>query len=225
MRTFAFALGVSMVTAAPAAFADGTAWLPTSSVTRQPEAGSSLITRNGMSVTLGLGAMNFVNKSARNLTSGDVGLYGDLRAAFGTRSYLGVEAAYTLSGRGLSADFSGDDPALFGHSVEGLLRFNYPMQSGRLFYAPFAVAGLGWTAFMRTDEVGTGDDKNLELHSSDHVGTIPVGAGFAMSLGRFYGEGRVMYRPTYGEDGIGAPSGGETNLQAWFAGVAAGLEF
>jgi hypothetical protein len=118
--------------------------------------------------------------------------------------------------------FPGNTPSLFGHGFEALLRVNLPTHTGRLFYAPFAVAGLGWTAFVRTEET---TDHELIGRKTDHVGTIPVGIGFAMSYGHLYGEARGMYRPAFGSDNLTKASGGAANLQAWTAGLAGGVEF
>jgi hypothetical protein len=180
-----------------------------------------LITPHGLALTVGAGATHFFGEGARDLTEG-AGGYLDVRAAYGTRTWFGGEAAYTLTGRSLSNDrFANEAPALFGHSAEGLLRGNIPLRAGRLFLAPFAVAGLGWTAFVRTDE-GAGED--FTVRSTDHVGTIPVGAGLALSYKGFRAEARFMYRPTYGED-VGSALGNGVDLQSWMAGAALGAEF
>jgi hypothetical protein len=221
MRTTMLSLPLVMLFAiAPPALAE-----PAFGVAAGDQSRDHLLTPDGLALTLGAGTTDFLSKGTRRLTQGDVGVYGDLRATYGTRSYLGVEAAYTFSGRGLSsAQFGENAPAIFGSSLEGLARLNYPMHSGRWFYAPFVVGGLGWTAFFRTDE-DAGDRKSINVHRTDHVGTVPVGAGFAVGYRVLRAEARFMYRPTYGESGIGAAADGSSNMQAWFAGLAAGLEF
>jgi hypothetical protein len=199
---------------------------PTTEVAADPTR-AHLLTHNGMAATVGVGATNFFDQSARDLMSGDVGAYADLRLIYGTRRFVGAEAAYNFSGRALStAQFSGDSPTLFGHGLEGLLRLSYPMHTNSIACAPFLVGGLGWTAFVRTDEQPGSTDKNrkLNVRQTDHVGTIPVGAGFAASWRVIYLEARFMYRPTYGESGI-SEGGARPALAAWSAGLAGGLEF
>jgi hypothetical protein len=179
-----------------------------------------LLTHHGLAFTLGAGTTGFVSRGARDMMADPVGAYADFRVAYGTRSLLGVEAAYSVSGRGLSTTQFGDNrPALFGNGLEGLLRINRPFYSGQVFYTPFAVAGLGWTAFTRTEQL----DTDMKIHTTDHVGTIPVGLGCALSWRMLYGEARFMYRPTYGENGIGGGSTTNPSLQAWFAGIAGGV--
>jgi hypothetical protein len=221
MRMTTLSLPLVFVCAvAPGAFAE-----PTLGVAGGDQSRDHLLTRQGLALTLGAGTTDFLSKGTRNLTEGDVGVYGDLRATYGTRSYFGVEAAYTFSGRGLSTTQFGENaPAIFGSSLEGLARLNYPMHTGRWFYAPFVVGGLGWTAYFRTEE-DVDKVNTIKVHRTDHVGTIPVGAGFAVSYRVLRVEARFMYRPAYGESGIGAATDGTSNLQAWFAGLAGGLEF
>jgi hypothetical protein len=213
---------LSLGGAAWAAFPDpSTLELPPGYV-RQDTSRAHLVTPHGMALTLGLGTAGFFSQAARDLMADRVGVYGELRAAYGTRSLLGAEVAYTLSGQGLSEKKFGDDvPVIFGHNLEGLARLSLPMDSGRLFYGPFAVVGLGWTAYVRTDEVGG----RLNTRETDHVGTIPVGAGFAVGYNGGYLEARFIYRPTYGEDGFGGMPSIDGKLNSWFAGLAGGIEF
>ncbi|HXU83964.1 MAG TPA: hypothetical protein VN914_21360 [Polyangia bacterium] len=222
MGTLKLALGTFVLSALAAP-----AWAqaPTTEVAADPTR-AHLLTRNGMAATVGVGATNFFDQNARDLMSGDVGAYADVRLIYGTRSFVGAEAAYNFSGRALSTtQFSGDAPTLFGHGLEGLLRLNYPMHTASIAFSPFVVGGLGWTAFLRTDEQPGSTDKNkkINVRQTDHVGTIPVGAGFAASWRVIYLEARFMYRPTYGESGIA--DNGKPGLDAWFAGLHGGMEF
>jgi hypothetical protein len=52
---------------------------------------------------------------------------------------------------------------------------------------------------------------------------VPLGAGVAASYGNFYGEVRLMYRPTFAASVLGT-AGDHPSMQAWFAGIAAGIE-
>jgi hypothetical protein len=179
-------------------------------------------TARGTAVSVELGSANFINESTRELTRG-AGFYLGVRAAYGTRSRLGVEGGYVLTAQGLSESrFRGQTPSLFGHGVEAALRANLPLSSGHLLYAPFAVVGLGWTAYVRTDETQM---HAFNARSTDHVGIVPMGAGLAAAYGYFYGEARLMYRPVFGADELSTVTGGSANLQSWSAGLAIGVQF
>ena len=219
MRITALALAtLSIGAVAPAALAES---INSTDVARSDQPRRSLVTPHGLAFSLGAGTTGFVTRGARDLMADQAGAYADFRAAYGTRSRFGVEAAYTISGRSLSsAQFGDNTPSLFGQGLEGLLRINHPIYIGRVFYTPFAVAGLGWTTFMRTDQL----DTDMKLRTTDHVGTIPVGLGCALSWRLLYAEARVMYRPTYGESGIGGTNPTNPSMQAWFAGIAGGVE-
>jgi hypothetical protein len=188
----------------------------------EDESRLELMTAHGMSLALGAGAMGFLGREARDLMGGDaLGFYADLRGAYGTRSRFGGELAFTRAGRSPTRDERrGGDSAIFGQSFEGLLRVNHPSHTGRLFHAPFAVAGLGWTDFRPEDD----REPSTRARRIDRVGIIPLGLGLAASYRALYGEARVVYRPTFGENGLGAGAGSGPSMQAWFAGLALGVE-
>jgi hypothetical protein len=219
--TFLATATVAAAAVSRAALADPVAIVPWVDVAGANASRDDLRSRNGVALTIGVGTTSFFSRSALDLTSGGVGVYGDLRVAYGTRSRLCGELAYTLSGRKLSEEqFGTHTPVLFGHGPEALLRLNHPMSSGRLFISPFVLAGLGWIDFVRTDSQGSA----FHARETDRVGTIPVGAGLALGYRNAYAEARFMYRPTYNETGLGGGSG-HLDLQAWFAGIAGGVEF
>jgi hypothetical protein len=182
-----------------------------------------LLTPHGLGLTLGAGATGFLGQEARTLAGGDrVGFYADLRLAYGTRSRFAGEVAFTRAGRPPPLeDRRRGVNAIYGHGFECLLRVNHPMHRGPLFYSPFAVAGLGWTDYR------PGDDREPTTRARrlDRVGMVPLGLGLAASYRVLYGEARLMYRPTFREDALGTSAGHGPSMQAWFAGVAAGVEF
>jgi hypothetical protein len=59
----------------------------------------------------------------------------------------------------------------------------------------------------------------------DRAGIVPLGLGFALSFRGLYGEARLMYRPTFAVGGLGSSAGGQPTMQAWYAGLAGGVEF
>jgi hypothetical protein len=170
-----------------------------------------------MSLTLGGGATRFIGDPARDLMAGDwLAYYADLRIAYGTRARFAGELAFSRSGPSLSKEERRSGvPEIFGHSFEALLRLNHPLHAGRIFYSPFAVAGLGWTDFRPADD----REPTTRAERLDRIGTIPLGLGFATSYRVLYAEVRLLYRPTFGVKGAGG-----TTLQAWSAGLAAGVE-
>lgn len=181
----------------------------------------SLQGRNGLAVTIGLGAMDFLGGAAREALTDTPGLYADLRAVYRTRRRLAAEVAFTRSQRHVLPGWvRSRNGWLFGQSFEAALRVNHPTPVGRVFLSPFALAGLGWTDFSPPDD----RDPQTRAHRLDRAGIVPLGAGFAASFGNLYGELRFVYRPTFSTDLFTpAPSGGPS-MQAWFAGVAVGVE-
>jgi hypothetical protein len=188
----------------------------------EDESRGNLEGKNGLAVTLGVGAMDFLGKTARAALTDELGIYADLRIAYGTRTRLGVEVAFNRSERHLAPGaLPGERKigALFGQTFEALLRVNRPGHVRRLFYSPFAVAGLGWTDFSPPDD----RDPATPNRRLDRAGIVPLGLGFATSFSNFYAEARAMYRPTFATHLLGT-DGNRAGMQAWFAGIAAGIE-
>jgi hypothetical protein len=89
-----------------------------------------------------------------------------------------------------------------------------------VFLSPFAVAGVGWTDFSPPDD----RDPMTRARRIDRAGIVPLGAGFAASIGSLYGEVRLVYRPTFAADLFKPADSGGPSMQAWFAGIAGGVE-
>lgn len=181
----------------------------------------SLETSNGLALTIGVGTMDFLGKAVREGLTDQVGLYADLRAIYRTRRRVAVEAAFTRAQRQMLPGWlPGKKAWLFGQSFEASLRLNHPHPIGRVFLSPFAVAGLGWTDFSPPDD----RDPMTRARRIDRAGIVPLGAGFAASIGSLYGEARLVYRPTFAADLFGPADSGGPSMQAWFAGIAGGVE-
>jgi hypothetical protein len=185
------------------------------------ESRSELTTRHGVGVSLGFGATNFIDQSARDLVGDRLGYYTDLRVVYGTRTRFAVEVAYTRSGRALPlAQRRAGGRAIYGHSFEALLRVNHPGHHGSLYHSPFLVAGLGWTDFRPPDDRDPASSTDL----LGQVAVLPVGVGCAFAYRVLYVEARFMYRPTLsGESSL--PFDGSPSMQAWFSGLSVGVEF
>jgi hypothetical protein len=144
----------------------------------------------GVSLQAGGGVTDFTGSTSRAET--DTGGYWDVRAVFGTRSFLGAELAYVGSSRGLSTGaVLGSNASLVSHGGEGTLRFQLPFASSDgLLLEPFAFAGVGWSRY---------NFRNLSAgvtSSSDSVGTVPVGGGLVVGYRGFMVDARITYRPT-----------------------------
>lgn len=168
----------------------------------------------GAAVQLGGGVMNFSGSTARSLT--DVGGSWDLRLAWGTRTLVGVEAAYIGTANSLNVSGIGGDAALLGSGAEGVLRLNAPMEYRGSLFAPFAFGGLGWTRFDVINE----DFNNSIVASEDDVMTFPVGGGVAFGYRGLFVDARFTYRFVTREDLIG-----NTDLDNWIVGANIGAEF
>jgi len=185
------------------------------------ESRGSLQGENGLAVTIGIGAMDFLGRAAREALTDGVGLYGDLRVVYRTRRRLAVEAGFTRSQRQVLPGWVRSSKGwLFGQGFEASLRLNHPHPVGRVFMSPFVVAGLGWTDFSPPDD----RDPMTRARRIDRAGIIPLGGGFAASIGNLYGELRFVYRPTFSADLFGPATTGGPSMQAWFAGIAGGVE-
>jgi hypothetical protein len=204
-------MGVAVLLASPAALAQYTQYYePAPGVQRGyvPPSGS------GTTVMLGGGVMDFSSAPARAAT-GTTGTWG-LRLGWGTRTFVGLEAAYMGSMSSLSAAGLDPDALLLGTSVEGALRLNLPLAYRDSLIEPFGFAGLGWTRFDVVRE-----DFNLSVISNeDHILTAPVGAGLAAGVRGFMVDARFTYRFAYDEDLIGG-----TNLDNWIVSLNMGGEF
>jgi hypothetical protein len=189
----------------------------------EDESRLQLLSPHGMSLTLGGGATKFIGPPARDLMGGErLAYYGELRLAYGTRARFAGELAFTRSGPALSKEQRRSGaPEIFGHTFEGLLRLNHPQHAGSLFYSPFVVAGVGWTDFRPADD----REPATPAYRLDRAGTVPLGLGIAASYRVLYGEARLWYRPTFGVSALGAGGAARPSLQAWSAGLAAGVEF
>ncbi len=178
------------------------------------QAGRHLLTDYGESLVVSGGVTNFIEDSIRNVT--DVGGFWEARLGFGTRFWVGAEAAYLGSARKIRT--TGVDTNLVGNGLEGDVRFNYPYSNGDWLIEPFAFGGLGWTHFSVNGLQGS----TATLRSSDDVLTLPVGGGLTVGYDHILFEGRFTYRQTFNE---GLVRGGDGTLKSWAAGASVGYEF
>jgi hypothetical protein len=186
---------------------DGT-YVP--AVTRSPLPPSGF----GTEVSLGGGLMNFMNGAARGLTN--VGGSWALRLGIGTRSVLGVEAAYIGTAQGLNAEGLDPDAVLVGNGVEGALRLNIPIATYHGMVEPFGLAGIGWNQF----DVVNDDFNNSIVRERDRLWTVPLGAGLAYSYRGVMFDARYTYRLAYGDEMLGG-----ADMRNWIVSANLGSEF
>jgi hypothetical protein len=154
---------------------------PAPEVRHKPRAAFS---PDNMSLTVGGGVGNFVRDRISDLNSSVAGTW-DARFLYGTRHYLGVEAAYQGTAAGSSADFG--TGSVSTTQVTGSLRFNMT----RLRIQPFLAAGAGWMLLHRGQ---SGPAEALVASSNTNSFVVPFAGGIAGYFGR---HGTVDVRGTY----------------------------
>lgn len=168
----------------------------------------------GAAVELGGGVMNFTGAAARGATS--AGGTWDLRLAFGTRSILGLEAAYVGSAQNITAAGLDPNATLLGNGAETALRLNAPFIYQASLIEPFAFGGVGWTRYNVVN-----DNFNTSIvREKDDVFTVPFGGGLAASVRGFIVDARFTYRVLYNNQLLG-----NTNLDNWAVTANIGSEF
>jgi len=176
----------------------------------------------GASLLVGGGAFDFSRNLARSET--DMGGYWNVRAIFGTRNFLGLEAAYVGSMQGINVLGLSSNASLVGNGAEGALRFNVPVQMNRgmSLVEPFVFGGAGWSRYTVVNSTTT----TASINDNDDVLTLPFGGGLAFGHRGFFADARFTYRPTYYNDLLrGSNAGSSARLDSWGAGAQLGFEF
>lgn len=182
-------------------------------------------TNFGASVLVGGGVTNFTQSNLTDSTS--VGGYWDVRGSLGTRSILGLEAAYHGNSRDIQAIGLREETFLVGNGLEGAIRVNAPLTFEQnnldVLVEPFAFGGVGWTRYNLFNE-GTNTSSVLD---QDDVFVVPLGVGIAGSVEGVMLDARFTYRPAFGSDLVGSATGAfETDsLSDWSLGANLGFEF
>jgi Outer membrane protein beta-barrel domain len=185
---------------------------------RADEPKLKLLSPFGESISLGGGVTNFLADATRDATN--VGGYWDVRATFGTRSYLGGEAAYVGAAQNVRALGLDNSAYLTQNGIEGAVRVNLPIQTGRLLLEPFALGGIGWAHY----DIQNASFNTSSMKGSDDVLTVPVGCGFALGYEHMIIDGRFTYRPAFNDELMTSGNSG-AGLQTWSAGATIGFEY
>jgi hypothetical protein len=168
----------------------------------------------GAAVELGGGVTDFSGSTARGLTS--TGGSWNLRLALGTRSILGMEAAYVGSAQNITVAGLDPNAALLGNGAEGVLRLNAPLVYRGGLVEPFGFGGAGWTHYNIVN-----DNFNMSgIREKDNVITVPFGGGIAASFAGFIFDARFTYRVLFDQDLFG-----NANMDNWNVSANIGSEF
>ena len=178
---------------------------------------TGIATHIGVAMLLGGGFQEFTNSQLRNMTGN--GGYWDVRVIGGTREFVGFEAAYVGSARGMTALGYSNDARLLSNGLEGDLRVNLPLSRGYSLIEPFGFVGLGWQHYQIT---GNTNPITADLQSSDDVMTLPFGGGLEFAYHNFMADARFTYRQTY-YNNLTETVGG--NLNNWNVGGQIGFEY
>lgn len=177
-----------------------------------PQATGDPRTPLGAYVLLGAGVTDFTAPDVRSRVTPGGAV--EVRVGIGSRSFLGLEAAYVGSIRG-GAPREHD---VVMHGGEGVVRLQAPHVERGTLVEPFAFVGLGYASLSvggRPSGAGR-----------DDLGVVPLGAGLTVGSGRLLFDARVTYRSTFGEDvSLSGSRRARPSFDQWALSAAVGVEF
>lgn len=192
---------------------------PAPAATYEDDDDDNLLTPFGMAISVGGGVNDFVDNDIDGLT--DMGGSWDARIIAGTRSYVGLEAAYIGTAQDVDALGLDNDAVLISNGAEGLLRVNV----GTYMIQPFIFGGAAWQHYSIANE----DFNTSSINDDDDVFSLPFGAGLGGRIGNsgLLLDARFTYRPTFEEDLLQPGTGNETeeDLDNWNVSARIGYEF
>lgn len=181
-----------------------------------------LVTPAGMAIAVGGGVMNFIDSDTNDAT--DAGGMWSARLTYGTRSLIGVEAAYIGSAQDIDALGLDTSAVLLGTGGEAALKLGIPNIP---YVMPYAVAGVGLTRYSLVNE----DFNTSSVDSAETAVHFPLGVGVGFGAGGFLFDVRGMYRPATQDDLLDIPEDADDNengsfgLDTWSATASVGVEF
>lgn len=196
----------------------------------QPLIAGALFTPLGAGMLVTGGFKNFVEPGVTDtLTPGG---YWDIRGILGTRSFVGLEAAYHGSAQDVEAIGLQSQSYVVSNGVEGAVRLNAPITQAMVpqvnleapvLFEPFAFGGIGWQRYTLVNE----GENTSDVASDDDILTVPFGAGLAISIAGLHLDGRVTYRHALYSSllGTATSSFADTSLNSWSVGGGLGFEF
>jgi hypothetical protein len=174
----------------------------------------------GMALLVGGGFQDFTSTNARNVTKG--GGSWNARIVAGTRSFVGLEAAYVGSANNINVLGANTSSSIVGNGLEGALRLQVPIMAGYNMIEPFGFVGLGWTNYRVTNNRPALSDFST---GSDNVMTVPLGGGVAYTYKMFTVDARASWTPTYYNNLIINTASGNNRLDHWGIGGNLGVAF
>jgi hypothetical protein len=153
----------------------------------------------------------------------EVGGSWDVRAHFGTRSVLSVEAAYIGSAQGVDSFGVDNDAVLVGNGAEAALRVNVLPD---MTVQPYLFIGAAWRRYDLTE---TDLDTNLSpINGEDDVFETPLGVGVSFYIDDVVINARGEFRATYDNDlldDVPGDTSDDDDLHRWGASANVGYEF
>ena len=174
----------------------------------------------GLAISAGGGAFSFVGGVIKNQT--DTGGSWTVRALIGSRSIVGLEAAYIGSAQSINALGLSNDATLLGNGVTGNLRLNAPLAVKKFLVEPYGFVGAGWSHY----SINRSNTISADFKTTDDVILMPVGGGLAFGYAGFFVDARYEYRFSFDNDLVVVPAAGVNRGQDnWTAGGTVGFEF
>jgi hypothetical protein len=171
----------------------------------------------GMSLSAGAGVNDFVGEDLRDMTT--TGGAWDARFTFGTRQYVGFEAAYLGSVQEIDAIGMEENAVLVSNGIEGSVRIQVPTGIGLY---PYAFGGAAWKRY----DLANTDTNTSDVSESDDVLEIPAGIGVAYNYKGLLVDVRGAYRFAVEEDLVPAADGdGASTLDNFNVSAHLGIEF
>jgi hypothetical protein len=174
----------------------------------------------GLAISAGGGAFNFVGGTIRTQTN--LGGSWTVRALIGSRSILGLEAAYIGSAQGINSLGFANNATLLGNGVTGNLRLNAPLAVKKFLIEPYGLVGAGWSHYSVVNRQNT---VSADVNVSDDVILMPVGGGLAVGYMGFFFDARYEYRFSFDNDLVVGGTSVQRGMDNWTAGGTVGFEF
>jgi hypothetical protein len=172
----------------------------------------------GVTLTAGGGVGGFTQKEMRDAT--EVSGLWDVRAAFGTKKVIGVEAAYIGSAQAIDAIGLDTNAVLLGTAVEAVARVNALPEKN---INPYVFVGGAWKRYDLTNvDANTSDVSDL-----DNLLEIPMGLGVSYRYGNFLGDVRGEFRAAAYADLVPMSDGTNesADMHTWGATARLGYSF
>lgn len=179
------------------------------------------MSRAGFSLTAGGGVQGFTGDTMRNTTN-DGGNW-DVRAGFGTRLPVSIEASYLGSAQQINALGLDSNALLVGNGVQGNVRIN--ATTGNIPVQPFLFGGVAWRRY----QLQNTNNNTSDVIGEDDVLEVPLGIGVAYKHKGFTLDARGEYRPSFysnlvpdsGTNAFADPA----SLDRWGVNANVGVEF